>query len=371
MKIVTKKYSYDDVLIVPKYSDVVPKKTDLSSYLTSKIKLRVPIVSSPMDTVTESEMAIKMAQLGGAGIIHKNMSYDEQAAEIKKVKEAEVTKGATLGLDKKLFVGVSIAHSITDEDIEKLIKAGVDAFCLDSAHGHSRNIIQKAKHIKTNWPNIQLIAGNVATKEGARYLAEAGADAVRVGVGPGAICTTRVVTGIGVPQLSAVMDAAEGVRGFETKVIADGGLKTSGDMAKALAAGANVVMIGSLAAGTEEAPGDRIFINDKAFKMYRGMGSIGAMKKGSGDRYGQDGIKEAEKLVPEGVEGLIEYKGHITDAMYQYAGGLQASFGYVGASNIKDFQVRAEFVEITSAGLNESHPHSLDSFEKTSNYGGR
>lgn len=371
MKTILKKYSYDDVLLVPRKSSVTPKKADISSYLTEKIKLRCPIISSPMDTVTESKMAIKMAQLGAAGIIHKNMPYEDQVKEIKLVKAEAPLEGATLGLDGKLFVGISVSHSIKDEDIEKLIAAGADAFCLDSAHGHSANIINKAKHIKESYPQVELIAGNVATVEGARALAKAGVDAIRVGVGPGAICTTRVVTGIGVPQLSAVMDAVEGVKGTKTKIIADGGLKTSGDMAKALAAGAHTVMIGSMAAGTDEAPGDRIFINDKPFKMYRGMGSIGAMKRGSGDRYGQDGIKEAEKMVPEGVEGLIKYKGHIEDAIMQYIGGIKASFGYVGAPTIRDYWERAVFVEITAAGLNESHPHSLDSFETTANYGGR
>lgn len=371
MKTILKKYSYDDVLLVPRKSSVAPKLANIESKLTEKITLRVPIISSPMDTVTESKMAIKMAQLGAAGIIHKNMSYEDQVREIKLVKKAKVTEGSTLGLDGKLFVGISVSHAIKDEDIEKLIEAGADAFCLDSAHGHSKNIIEKARHIKSNYPQVELIAGNVATIEGARALAKVGVDAIRVGVGPGAICTTRVVTGIGVPQLSAVMDAVEGIKGTKTKIIADGGLKTSGDMAKALAAGAHTVMIGSMAAGTEEAPGDRIFINDKPFKMYRGMGSIGAMKRGSGDRYGQDGVKEAEKMVPEGVEGLVKYKGHIVDAVHQYIGGLKASFGYVGANDIREFWERAVFVEITAAGLNESHPHSLDSFEKTANYGGK
>lgn len=371
MRTILKKYSYDDVLLVPRKSAILPKEVSIGSHLTEKVKLDVPIISSPMDTVTESKMAIKMAQIGAAGIIHKNMSYDEQVREIEIVKNAEITEGSTIGLDGKLFVGISVSHSVTKEDAQRLVDAGADALCLDSAHGHSANIIEKAKHIKEWFPNVQLIAGNVATTEGARALAKAGVDAIRVGVGPGAICTTRVVTGVGVPQLSAVMDAVEGVKGTKTKIIADGGLKTSGDMAKALAAGAHSVMIGSMAAGTEEAPGERIFINDKPFKTYRGMGSIGAMKKGSGDRYGQDGIKAAEKLVPEGVEGLVLYKGHISDTIHQYIGGLRASFGYIGARNIKDFWERAVFVEISGAGINESHPHSLDSFEKTANYGGK
>lgn len=337
MKTILKKYSYDDVLLVPRKSSTTPKTASIESCLSENIKLRVPIIASPMDTVTESKMAIEMAQLGAAGIIHKNMSYEELVNEIKKVKEIKPNKDATLGLDGKLFVGASISHSILDKDIERLIKAGADALCLDSAHGHSENIINKAKHIKKKYPKVILIAGNVATTEGARALAKIGVDAIRVGVGPGAICTTRVVTGVGVPQLSAVMDAVEGVKGTKTKIIADGGLKTSGDMAKALASGAHSVMIGSMAAGTEESPGERIFIEDKPFKMYRGMGSIGAMKRGSGDRYGQDGVKVAEKMVPEGVEGLIRYKGKISDVIAQYTGGIKASFGYVGAATLVDY----------------------------------
>lgn len=370
MKTIRKAYSYDDVLIVPKYSAITPREVNIAGKLTEKITLRVPIITSPMDTVTESKMAIKMAQIGGAGFIHKNMTYDEQVAHIKAVKAAEVTEGSTLGLDGKLFVGISIAHSITDEDLDKLVNAGADALVLDSAHGHSKNILKKAKHVRERYPHIQLIAGNVATAEGARALAEAGCDAIRVGIGPGAICTTRVVTGIGVPQLSAVMDCVEGVRGTKTKIIADGGLKTSGDMVKAFAAGADTVIIGSMASGTDETPGERIWINDKPYKSYRGMGSVGAMKKGSADRYGQDGVKEAEKLVPEGVEGLVKYKGEIEKVIFQYAGGIKSGFGYVGSKTMEEFRGKADFVEISAAGIKESHPHSLDSFEKTTNYGG-
>lgn len=368
---ISKAYSYDDVLLVPQYSDIVPKDVNICSKLTNKIKLRVPIITSPMDTVTEAEMAIKMAQLGGAGFIHKNMTIDEMVINIKKVKNAEITEGATIGLDGKLFVGISISHSISDENLEKLISSGVDALVLDSAHGHSKNIVEKTKYIKNLYPHIQLIAGNVATRDGARALAIAGADAIRVGIGPGAICTTRIVTGVGVPQLSAVMNAADGVAGTKTKVIADGGLKTSGDMVKAFAAGAHAVIIGSMAAGATETPGERIFINDKAYKSYRGMGSIGAMKKGSADRYMQEGVDSPEKFVPEGVEGLVETKGNIDKLIFQYVGGIKSGLGYLGATKLEELRARAEFVEMSSSGLQESHPHSLSSFEKTTNYGGK
>jgi IMP dehydrogenase len=258
MKPILKKYSYDDVLIVPKYSTIIPRDVKLNTSLTEQIKLRIPVISSPMDTVTESAMAIEIAQLGGAGFIHKNMPLDEQILNIKRVKKVKPLPGATLGVNKKLFVGISISHSISDININKLIDAGADALVLDSAHGHSKNIINKVKRIKNKYPNLQLIAGNVATTEAARDLALAGADALRVGIGPGAICTTRIVTGIGVPQLSAIMDAKAGVEGTNTKIIADGGIKSSGDMVKALAAGADAVMIGSMAAGTQETPGEKI-----------------------------------------------------------------------------------------------------------------
>lgn len=371
MKKILKKYSYDDVLIVPKYSRIIPRDVDLTSYLTQTIKLNIPIVTSPMDTVTESAMAIKIAQLGGAGFIHKNMPLDEQIMNITRVKEATPNKGATLGLDKKLFVGISISHTTSDEALTKLIKAGADALVLDSAHGHSKNIINKVIDIKKKFKHVQLIAGNVATTEAAQELSAAGADALRVGIGPGAICTTRVVTGIGVPQLSAIMDAKIGVKGTKTKIIADGGIKTSGDMVKALAAGADVVMIGSMAAGTQETPGEKIWIDSIAYKTYRGMGSIAAMKKGSNDRYRQPDVKDPEKLVPEGVEGLVLFKGAISENVYQQVGGIKSGLGYVGANNIGELHEKAEFVEISNSGLNESHPHSLNSFEKTINYGGK
>lgn len=371
MKMIVKKYSYDDVLIVPQYSEIIPKDVDTSCNLTSRIKLNIPIITSPMDTVTESKMAIKIAQLGGAGFIHKNMPLEEQIVNIKEVKKVKPTKGATVGIDKKLFVGISISHSISDDDLKKLIKAGADALILDSAHGHSKNIIDKIKNIKKKFKDVQLIAGNVATTKAAKELSSAGVDAIRVGIGPGAICTTRVVTGIGVPQLSAIIDAKEGVKGTKTKIIADGGIKTSGDMVKALAAGADVVMIGSLAAGTSETPGEKIWIDGIAYKTYRGMGSIAAMKRGSNDRYRQPDVKDPEKLVPEGVEGLVLFKGHIEDNIYQYVGGIKSGLGYVGAANISELHKKAVFVEITNSGLNESHPHSLNSFEKTINYGGK
>ena len=370
MKIIQRKYSYDDVLLVPKYSNVIPKNIDVSTLLTKNIKLNIPILSSPMDTVTESEMAIQMAQIGGAGFIHKNMSIDDQILNIKAVKKAVPLIGATLGKDNRLFVGISISHLTTDNDIKRLIKAGVDALVVDSAHGHSENIINKVKYIKSNF-DIQLIVGNIATYEAAKELAKLNVDAVRVGIGPGAICTTRIVTGIGVPQLSAVADVKRGLKGSDVKLIADGGIRNSGDIVKALAAGADTVMIGSVASGTNETPGDKIWIDDVAYKQYRGMGSVAAMKKGSNIRYGQENIKDPEKLVPEGVEGLVLFKGKIEDIIYQYVGGLKSGLGYCGASNIKTLHEKAEFIEISNSGLNESHPHSLNSFKRTKNYGGK
>ena len=370
MKNIAKKYSYDDVLLVPKYSNIVPKDIDVSTFLTKNIELKIPIITSPMDTVTESKMAIEIAQLGGIGIIHKNMSLKDQIINIKEVKNTTPQKGATLGLDKKLCVGISISHLTSDEDIEKLINAGVDVLVIDSAHGHSKNIINKVKYVKSNF-DIPLIVGNIATTEAAKELANLKVDAVRVGIGPGAICTTRIVTGIGVPQLSAIMDVKKGLVGSDVKLIADGGIKNSGDIVKALAGGADTVMIGSVASGTDETPGDKIWIDDIAYKQYRGMGSIAAMKKGSNIRYGQEDISDPEKLVPEGVEGLVLFKGNIKDIIYQYVGGLKSGLGYSGAKNIHELHEKSEFVEISNSGLNESHPHSLNSYKRTMNYGGK
>ena len=471
--------TFDDVLLVPSYSEVIPNQVDLTTYLTKKIKLNIPLMSAGMDTVTEHRMAIAMARQGGIGIIHKNMSIQAQAEEVDKVKRSEngvitdpfylspehtlkdadelmgkfrisgvpITEGRKLvgiitnrdlkfeeDFSKKIKECMTSEHLVTAKegitlveakkilakarveklpivdddfnlkglitikDIEKatvypnsardekgrllvgaaigatpdvldrvhaLVEAGVDVLCLDSAHGHSNNILECVRRIKALYPDVQLIAGNVATAEGTRALIEAGADCVKVGIGPGSICTTRVVAGIGVPQITAVYDAACVAAEYGVPIIADGGVKYSGDLAKALAAGANVVMLGSLLAGCEESPGDTEVYQGRQFKVYRGMGSLGAMACGSKDRYFQQNNK---KLVPEGVEGRVPYKGPTGDTIYQLMGGLRAGMGYTGCHNVEELHTKAQFMQITSAGLKESHPHDIYITKEAPNY---
>ena len=471
--------TFDDVLLVPQYSEVTPNMVDLSTHLTKKVKLNIPMMSAGMDTVTEHRMAIAMARQGGIGIIHKNMSIEAQADEVDKVKRSEngvITdpfflsadhtlrdandlmakfriSGVPICKDGKLIgiitnrdmkfetdmsqlvdnvmtrdnlvtarEGVTLEEAkeilrrhkieklpivddenhlkglITIKDIEKatvypnsardekgrllvgaaigatpdvldrvhaLVEAGVDVLCLDSAHGHSNNILECVRRIKALYPDVQLIAGNVATAEGTRALIEAGADCVKIGIGPGSICTTRVVAGIGVPQITAVYDAACVAAEYGVPIIADGGVKYSGDLAKALAAGANVVMLGSLLAGCEESPGDTEVYQGRQFKVYRGMGSLGAMACGSKDRYFQQNNK---KLVPEGVEGRVPYKGPTGDTIYQLMGGLRAGMGYTGCHNVEELHTKAQFMQITSAGLKESHPHDIYITKEAPNY---
>ena len=480
MKIRYKALTYEDVLLVPKHSTVLPKEVDVSTQLTRNIRLNIPVMSAAMDTVTEHRAAITMARLGGIGVIHKNMDIESQAKEVEKVKKStsgvitdpvKVTaeqpiaeavaimdnfhiSGVPVVDEHNKLIGIltnrdlrfekdmsktvgslmtptplvtakegitldeaaDILHQnkieklpivddegylkglITIKDIKKkkefpnackdefgrlrvaaaigvgngieraaaLVGAGVDVLVLDSAHGHSQGILDLVKEIKKRF-EVDVIAGNVATKEATRDLIEAGADAVKVGIGPGSICTTRVVAGVGVPQISAVDEcAAEGAK-YGVPIIADGGIKYSGEVAKALAAGASVVMLGSMLAGTEEAPGEKIMYQGRQYKAYRGMGSIGAMQKGSNDRYFQEGTA-ADKLVPEGIEGMVPYRGSIVDVVHQIIGGLRASMGYVGGKDIKNFQERAEFVEITSAGLKESHVHDVTITKEAPNY---
>lgn len=473
--------TFDDVLLLPGESEVVPREVDVTTYLTREIPLNIPLISAAMDTVTEARLAIAIAREGGIGVIHKNMTPEEQAAEVDKVKRSEhgvitdpfflsphhrvqdaldlmeryhisgvpivegergrlvgiitnrdlrfeedysrpiaevmtsenlVTApvGTTLEEAKRLLARHRIEKLplvddefhlkglITIKDIEKarkypnsakdprgrllvaaavgagpgnmerverLVDAGVDAVVVDSAHGHSRNILNFVREVKGSWPRLQVVAGNVATAEGTRALIEAGADAVKVGVGPGSICTTRVVAGIGVPQVTAIFEAAREAARHEVPVIADGGIKFSGDITKAIAAGAHTVMIGSLFAGTEESPGEMEIYQGRSFKVYRGMGSLGAMKRGSGDRYFQ---AEAEKFVPEGVEGRIPYRGPLSETVYQLVGGLRAGMGYVGARNIEELRTKSRFVKITSAGLRESHPHDVQITKEPPNY---
>lgn len=470
--------SFDDILLVPAKSEVLPKEVDISTKLTNKINLNIPLVSAGMDTVTEARLAIAIAREGGIGIIHKNMSVEQQALEVDKVKRSEhgvivdpfylspthyiydalelmeryhisgvpitvegklvgiltnrdlrfetdyskridevMTKenlitapvGTDLDIAKEILRKYKIEKLplvddnfnlkglITIKDIEKAIKypnsakdengrlvvgaavgvtkdvmrrvkalveANVDAVVVDTAHGHSKGVLDTVATIKEQYPDIQLIAGNVATAEGTRELISAGADAVKVGIGPGSICTTRIIAGIGVPQITAIIDCAEEADKWNRPIIADGGIKYSGDITKALAAGAKTVMIGSLFAGTEESPGDVEIYKGRSYKVYRGMGSLGAMESGSRDRYFQEDTK---KLVPEGVEGRVPYKGPLSESVYQLVGGLRAGMGYCGAKDLKELW-NAQFIKITGAGLRESHPHDVDITKESPNY---
>jgi len=481
-KIAAEALTYDDVLLVPAYSDVLPRDTDTSTQLTRNIRLNIPLVSAAMDTVTEYEMAIAMAHEGGLGFIHKNMSIEEQAAQVRKVKRSEsgmITDPITLhesaivkdALDimkefrvggipvidsKGILVGIvtnrdlrfeknktlPITQIMTKENvitalegvtlekaeqmfqkykieklpivdkknklkglityrdilkkqdrpmackddkgrlrvgaavgvtadmllrIEALVNAGVDVISVDTAHGHSRGVIEAVKSIKKKFKGLELIAGNIATAEAAIALADAGVDAVKVGIGPGSICTTRIIAGVGVPQLYAVMEAAQALAKRKIPVIADGGIRYSGDIVKALAGGADSVMIGSLLAGTEEAPGQMIIYEGRKFKSYRGMGSLEAMEVGSKDRYFQDAEDDIKKLVPEGIVGRVAFKGKTQEVIYQMVGGLRAGMGYCGAKNIVTLK-KAQFVKITSAGVKESHPHDIQITRESPNY---
>jgi IMP dehydrogenase len=474
--------AFDDVLLVPRKSDVLPRDVDVSTYLTKEIKLNIPILSAAMDTVTESRLAIALAREGGMGVIHKNLTVKEQAAEVDKVKRSEsgmIVDPVTLPPDKMIgealevmkrfsisgipitqkgkLVGIltnrdlrfekdltkkisrvmtqekliavpegttleqakEILHKnriekllivdkkrnlkgmITVKDIMKnlqfpnsskdsrgrlrvgaavgvaqdiltrasaLVSAGVDLLVIDSSHGHSRGVMEAVTKIKQKFPQVPLMAGNVATREGTEDLIRAGADCIKVGVGPGSICTTRVVIGAGVPQFTAIVDCSDAASKYNVPVIADGGVRYSGDVSKALAAGAAAVMIGSIFAGTEESPGETILFEGRTFKMYRGMGSIEAMRKGGKDRYFQEHLTEAKKLVPEGIEGRVPYKGNLSDSVYQLVGGLRAGMGICGAKNIKELSQKAEFVVITYAGLRESHPHDVIITKEAPNY---
>jgi IMP dehydrogenase len=483
--------TFDDVLIKPGLSEVLPSDADIRSRITRAIGLNIPIVASAMDTVTEAEMAIAMAQAGGIGVLHRNLEPDDQAAQVRQVKKFEsgmvvnpvtidpqatladaldlmrshrisgipVVEGAGNGkagklvgirtnrdvrfardprqtvaelmtkdtlitvregvdqeqakrllhqhrIEKLLVVDaqyrcvglitvkdiekavanpnackdeqgrlrVAAATTVGDkghERTEKLIEAGVDLVVVDTAHGHSRLVLDAVQRIKRLSNAVQVVAGNIATGEGAKALIEAGADAIKVGIGPGSICTTRIVAGVGVPQLTAIMDAVEVARTSDTPVIADGGIKYSGDLAKALAAGADCAMVGSLLAGTDETPGEVFLYQGRSYKTYRGMGSVGAMARGSADRYFQQDIKDSLKLVPEGVEGQVPYKGAAATVLHQLNGGLRAAMGYVGAATLKDFQAKAEFVRISGAGLRESHVHDVTITRESPNYPSR
>ncbi|WP_124981043.1 IMP dehydrogenase [Nonlabens xiamenensis] len=475
--------TYDDVLLVPSYSEVLPREVSIKTRFTRNITLNAPVISAAMDTVTESRMAIAMAQEGGIGILHKNMSIEAQAQKVRRVKRAEsgmiidpvtLTVNATIGdakasmrehgiggipitdadgfikgivtnrdlrfekddtrsvtevmtsenlvtakagtslqdaelilqehkIEKLLVVDddnkliglitfrditkltlqpnankdtygrlrVAAAIGVTGDAVERagaLVEAGVDAVVIDTAHGHTKGVVDVLKEVKKNYPDLEVVVGNVATAEAAKYLADAGADAVKVGIGPGSICTTRVVAGVGFPQLSAIMEASHALKGTGVPVIADGGIRYTGDIPKAIAAGADCVMLGSMLAGTTESPGETIIYDGRKFKSYRGMGSVEAMQHGSKDRYFQDVEDDIKKLVPEGIVGRVPYKGDLVESMTQFLGGLRAGMGYCGAKDIETLKENGKFVKITNAGMMESHPHDVTITKEAPNY---
>lgn len=373
-KFAKKGLTFDDVLLIPAESHVLPNEVDLSTQLADNIKLNIPLISAGMDTVTEGAMAIAMALQGGLGVVHKNMSIQAQASEVANVKSVVVpsnaTKAAVDNQNRLLCAAAVGVTSDTFERAEALLEAGADAIVIDTAHGHSAGVLRKIKEFREHFPKQTLIAGNVATGDATRALFDAGVDVVKVGIGPGSICTTRIVAGVGVPQITAIYDAASAAREYHKPIIADGGIKYSGDVVKALAAGGNAVMLGSMLSGTTEAPGDIFEDNGKKYKRYRGMGSVGAMAQahGSSDRYFQGGVNEANKLVPEGIEARVEYKGDVSDVVFQIDGGLRSGMGYCGAANISELIEKAQFVQITNAGLRESHPHDVQITKEAPNY---
>jgi IMP dehydrogenase len=483
MRLTQKALTFDDVLLLPAYSAVLPRETSLATRLTRQIQLNLPLVSAAMDTVTEAQLAIALAQEGGIGIVHKNLSPQAQAAEVLKVKRHEagvlrdpitippemtvrdaialqrsnkisglpvvqgkrvvgiitnrdlrfetrmdakvsevmtprerlvtVTEGASPEEAKalmhkhrlervivvngefelrglvtvkditkavehplaakdehgKLLVGGAISTgSDSEERAERMVKAGVDVLIVDTAHGHSQGVLDRVRWVKKNFPQVQVIGGNIATGAAAKALVEAGADGVKVGIGPGSICTTRIVAGVGVPQITAIANVAKALEGSAVPLVADGGIRYSGDIAKAVAAGASSVMMGSMFAGTEEAPGEVILYQGRSYKTYRGMGSLGAMEKGSAERYFQDNDANVDKFVPEGIEGMVPYKGSVLAIIFQMAGGLRSSMGYCGCATIEEMRTKAEFCEITSAGMRESHVHDVKITKEAPNY---
>jgi len=361
-KILDRALTFDDVLLVPQYSEVLPDEVDISSSLSKSCTLSAPIISAAMDTVTDGRFALEMSNLGGLGIIHKNLTPKEQASEVLFAKKH--SKGASI-----IGAAVGVTQIDLNQRVPALIEAGVDVLVVDTAHGHTKSVLDSVSQIKTKYgDSIVLIAGNIATKKAALALVQSGVDGVKVGIGPGSICTTRIVAGIGVPQITAIMDVSEALAHTNTMIIADGGIKYSGDIVKALAAGAHTVMIGSLFAGTEESPGELITYQERLYKKYRGMGSLGAMQKGSKDRYFQAQQTDHSKLVPEGIEGQVPYKGPLYNMFHQLLGGLRAGMGYVGAHSINELHKKAEFVKITASGLRESHVHDVYITSEAPNY---
>jgi IMP dehydrogenase len=345
--------TFDDVALVPQYSSILPHETITKTELSKNLKLNIPLLSSAMDTVTESKMAIAIAKSGGLGIIHKNLNPKKQALEVQKVKKNNMIVGAAVGTNEKDI-----------DRVYKLLESKVDLIVVDTAHGHTKKVLTIINKIKKISKNSIVCAGNIATGKAAKFLADSGVDIVKVGIGPGSICTTRLVTGIGVPQLSAVLDVKKALQNYKTKIISDGGIKFSGDISKAIAAGADAVMIGSLFAGTTESPGKIFKYKGKLYKNFRGMGSAGAMSAGSADRYFQKKNKNISKYVAEGVEGIVQFKGPLNKIIYQLVGGLKSSMGYMGSKTIKDLQKKSEFVKITKAGFYESMVHNVDQIKK-------
>ncbi len=349
--------TFDDVLLVPKYSSILPSETNLTTQLHNSLKLKVPFLSSAMDTVTESKMAIAIAKHGGLGVIHRNLSIKDQVNEIKKVKKNNFLVAGAIGTGKDDF-----------KRAKNIIDSGVNLLVIDTAHGHSSKVLQILSKVKKISRKIPVCVGNIASGEAGKRLYNEGADILKVGIGPGSICTTRMIAGIGVPQISAIMEVKKELKNKKIKIISDGGIKFSGDTAKALAAGADAIMMGSIFAGTDESPGKKFRYKNKIYKSYRGMGSIGAMSAGSSNRYFQKNYKDKSKFVPEGVEARVEYKGPVGKIIYQIQGGLRSSMGYMGAKNLIEIQKKARFIKITKAGFYESMVHSVEMIKNQTNY---
>ena len=349
--------TFDDVLLLPRYSSIVPAKTNITTNLSNNINLKIPFISSAMDTVTESKMAIAMASNGGIGVIHRNLDIKKQCNEIKKVKKIRMKVGAAIGTSKKEITRA-----------KNLIDSGTDMIVIDTAHGHSKNVLTMLNKLKKFSDRVTICVGNIATGEAAKHLYDSGADILKVGIGPGSICTTRMVAGIGVPQITALLNVKKAIRKKKIRIISDGGIKFSGDIIKAIAAGADAIMMGSIFAGTKESPGKTFKLKNKLYKFYRGMGSIGAMSSGSSERYFQKKQKDKSKFVPEGVESRVLYKGEVSKIIYQMQGGLRSSMGYIGAHTLKDVIKKSKFIKITKAGFYESMVHSVETIKSTTNY---
>jgi IMP dehydrogenase len=357
MELIKEALTFDDVLLLPRYSEILPSQTNINLKISKKINLKVPFISSAMDTVTEAKMAIALGKAGGMGVVHRNLSIHKQSIEVLKVKK------------NKYLVGAAVGTTFDDLDRAKsLIDNGVDMIVIDTAHGHTKTVLNSINKIKKIASNISLCVGNIATGEAAKRLYNAGADILKVGIGPGSICTTRMIAGIGVPQVTAILNVKNEMKNKKIKIISDGGIKFSGDLIKALAAGADAIMMGSIFAGTDESPGKKFKYKNKLFKNYRGMGSIGAMSAGSSNRYYQTNYKDIGKFVPEGVEARVEYKGSASKIIYQLQGGLRSSMGYIGAKKLTEIQKKAKFIKITKAGFYESMVHSVEITGSDVNY---